>query len=800
MTPIALARVEAYRIPLCVPIRGLSHREGFLLHVVGADGVTGTGDACPWQPAPGLRAELVAAARELAGGALEASARDASPLPAPFFALPRSDLWNALSAEARWCVELALADLEARRAGLPLWRVLTAADATPEVEVHALVDNLASARAAVAEGYTTLKVKLSATSSSSTTQGGLGLLRAVRAELPASLALRADCNGAPVDTAALAALNLELVEEPGAAGGPPRFADESLRELLIEATTETLRAPNADLAAAHVEVARALSRLPAGTAGIVVKPAFTGLHAALRTARAAHARGLAVLVTHALDSAVGRAGAAHVALALNAEGIGVRAHGLSHTTTPGVDVAEPLAITRARITASAPGLGVAPTRRADALSARPGPTDLPHPVAAAARARPGHPALVLGEQTVTWSALRSRVASLAGALHAAGVRTGDRVAVPLARCQGSLLDAAERIHAATWLGAIATPGDAGDADAVVGALPPGPELPERDSAADADRYLVHTSGTTGAPSAVRLGALQATLSAFGSAMRLGHALDDVWGLCLPLDRVGGLMILERAAWGATTARLLGARFDADAVAEQLVTGQLSLLSLVPAQLERVVAALGERPVAPSVRAILVGGAPAAPELLARARHLPIVLTWGMTETASQVATEPPGAPHGAPVAPLAFARLGLIPGPRGTQLTVEGPIARGRLVTRDVGILDPHGAVTISGRADDTIISGGVNLDPAAIEAGLSACPGIGEVLVTGLADPEWGERPHALYTGTALPEEVLAFSRAHLPRLQQPDTATHTPRLPVDALGKTSRIRARTVITGGSL
>lgn len=762
MSAVAVARIQAYRIPLNAPVGGQTHREGFVLALSDHHGRVGLGDCSPWSEASALRGPLQAAARALVAGAT------------PHLTAP----------ELRWCVELAIADLDAQRAGVPLWQHLlrgaTPARA-PEATVSALISDLPSAEAAAAAGYETVKLKLSGS-------GDLPLARRIREALP-HVALRVDFNRSlareaqEAALAELARLGVELVEEPGTAPvqrrsafAPPCFADESVRDL---ATLETL---------------------PAGYAGVVIKPGFCGLHDALALARAAHASGREVVVTHVLESAVGRAGAAHVALALAAEGVGSRAHGLSHTTAAQHDVAAPLVIAAGRLASNAPGLGVAlPPGLADE-AAGPGPTDLPHPVAAAARARPDHPALIQGDRVVTWAALRDRVASEAGGLRRAGVRPGDVVAfdAPLG------VQAVVRLHAITWLGAVAAPGLSGESDVVVGGAVTGQPAPERDAAVNEDRYAVSTSGTTGEPRLVRLGALQVTLSAFGSAMRLGHALSDRWHLCLPLDRVGGIMVLERCAWGSITAVLPpSGRFDAGWLADALVAGELSVVSLVPTQLDRLVTALDGRAVSPRLRALLVGGAPIPPDLCERIAHLPIARTWGMTETASQVATELcDGAPHDhrnpPPVAPLPFARLSLLSGPRGDQLVVEGPLARGRVVTRDVGTLDAHGRVLITGRADDTIISGGVNLDPAAIERAFAGCPGVDEALAVAQPDVSWGERPHLVYTGSAEPATVVAWGRARLPRLQQPESAVRVEQLPTDALGKRSRSRARSAFPGG--
>src|SRR5690606_4255140 len=125
--------------------------------------------------------------------------------------------------------------------------------------------------------------------------------------------------------------------------------------------------------------------------------------------------------------------------------------------------------------------------------------------------------------------------------------------------------------------------------------------------------------------------------------------------CLPLNHVGGLSILYRCAWYATTVEL-HPRFDADAVSRSIDDGA-SLVSLVPTMLERVLDARRDRPFPPRLRAILLGGARTPEALVSRCRAIgaPVSLTWGMTEAASQVATRFPGDLDGGGVPPLAFA-------------------------------------------------------------------------------------------------------------------------------------------------
>lgn len=434
---------------------------------------------------------------------------------------------------------------------------------------------------------------------------------------------------------------------------------------------------------------------------------------------------------------------------------------------------------------------------------------LPHPLASAARARPEHPLLVAEDGVFAAQALAQAAAALAGGLAHAGLQPGDRVALrepPSARL-------VLRLHALGWLGAVAVPLDPRAPEAALtgaavragvravwGAPLPGlpgleveesAPLPERAWPLEEPRLVVFSSGSSGQPTPTVLHTHQLVFSAFASALRLGHDPADRWLCCLPLHHIGGLSVLVRTAIYGTTA-LLRPGFDAAEVAAALDSGGVQLVSLVPTMLAAVLDHRPQRPFPAALRAILLGGAPCPPALLDRARALgaPLALTWGMTETASQVATRWPGdctpEPHTGP--PLAFARVQ--PDPEG-RLWVEGPLtATGQHPSGDRGALDGLGRVVVSGRADRVIVSGGEKIDPAQVEAILAQHPAVQEVRVQARPDPRWGQRPVArvvLRPGQPSPglEALQEAVRAVLPRYWAPDALEVVAELPRSALGK---------------
>ena len=153
-------------------------------------------------------------------------------------------------------------------------------------------------------------------------------------------------------------------------------------------------------------------------------------------------------------------------------------------------------------------------------------------------------------------------------------------------------------------------------------------------------WIVFTSGSTGRPKGVRLTFGNLEASAAGSSAHLEHGSDERWLCDIPIYHVGGASILVRSVREATTV-LLQPSFDATRAAALLRAGDATLGSMVTTTLARVLDAHPDR--YSGVKAVLVGGGPVPFDLVERARSagLPALPTYGMTETASQVATARP---------------------------------------------------------------------------------------------------------------------------------------------------------------
>lgn len=417
---------------------------------------------------------------------------------------------------------------------------------------------------------------------------------------------------------------------------------------------------------------------------------------------------------------------------------------------------------------------------------------LPHPIGGAALQSPMRPAYYdeNGQPGPSWRAVRQAVAEYAGGLEQQGVGSGDVIAVEIAVEVGAALEGVLRLFTTTWVGATAfpyTPGvEAGErlewagARAVNwtrGAASTEPLLPT-----DAPLLRILTSGTTGTPSVVDLSAGQLMTSAMGAMIRLGHHLDDRWLCCLPLIHIGGLSILMRAAWAATAVELHPG-FDVPAVAEGC--RRCTLLSLTPSMLR----ALLDAEIAPGrLRAVLVGGGPLSTELRDRAwaQGWPVCPTWGMSESAAHLCTRAPTDRRSSPDCgpPHVFAR---VEADAAGALQAHGAVVRGRLATRDLGTIDSLGRVTVSGRSDRLILSGGANIDPVQIEARLEAHPAVTSAAVVPRPDPKWGQRPVAFVVSASPPFALglRAWCRARLAPHKTPDVFYRIDALPRSALGK---------------
>ncbi|MBW4553220.1 MAG: 2-succinylbenzoate--CoA ligase [Aphanocapsa sp. GSE-SYN-MK-11-07L] len=314
-----------------------------------------------------------------------------------------------------------------------------------------------------------------------------------------------------------------------------------------------------------------------------------------------------------------------------------------------------------------------------------------------------------------------------------------------------------------------------------------------------------------------------TLQASVQACQQYFQITQINSVCvLPLYHVSGLMQWLRSF--TTGGQLVIAPFSE--LSDRLATGSalagnLRLenfwLSLVPTQLQRLLqipAAIAELA---RFELVLLGGAPAGAELLAQARQHQIRLspTYGMTETASQIATLKPEAflagmagcgqvlPH---------AQLQLL-NPEGAtlgsnqigQIQIQATsLALGyypqvftepTFTTDDLGLIDDEGNLQLVGRSSQKIITGGENVFPSEVEAAILATGLVEDVCVIGLPDREWGEVVTAIYVpiGSAFASHLSSALQDRLSKFKQPKRWLAIAQIPRNPQGKVNYSQLKT-------
>jgi o-succinylbenzoate---CoA ligase len=356
--------------------------------------------------------------------------------------------------------------------------------------------------------------------------------------------------------------------------------------------------------------------------------------------------------------------------------------------------------------------------------------------------------------------------------------------------------------------------------------------------ASSPHAIIYTSGSSGAPKGVELTLSNLMWNAISVGFRVGASPEDRWLLCMPLFHVGGYTIIFRSVIHGS-AIVLHPRFDPERVSLSLDQDGITLASLVPTMFAEVLEARGKRPLDPRIRLIFLGGGQPPAHLVAaiRRRRLPVLLTYGMTETCSQVAVSDVRSPSSSgPAYRSMFPSEVAItkPGTKGRvefaeqgevgDVAVRGPTlfggywrrpalteARfrgGWFCTGDLGVLQPGeaGGIAILGRKEETIISGGEKVFPAEVESALREHPAVRDAVVVGVDDAKWGQRVVAVVeTKAELREderpsssELSAFLRERVGRYKVPKQYHFWAALPRTASGKTRRAEVRLLIERG--
>lgn len=451
-------------------------------------------------------------------------------------------------------------------------------------------------------------------------------------------------------------------------------------------------------------------------------------------------------------------------------------------------------------------------------------------IVAAARDEPRADCLIVGPDRLSYAEVAERVRTAMSHLEAQGVDAGQRVAL----APEADLDSIIWLYALFELGCPAvllhprsTPSErerildrAKPAHFIESAVPSTSActtVPSTTSVpSDRTLAVVYTSGTSGHGRGAKLSRRAFIASEAAHAANLGWKDDDRWLLCMPPAHVGGLSILTRCLIARRCVVLSPGAFDPSRAIDVMERSRVTLASVVPTMLRRLLAC--ESPVwrpSPHLRAVLVGGAPFPAPLrsLATERGVVAVATYGCTEACSQVATQSL-AQAGTPGCGAAL---------RGIEVRIEqGEIqirgdvlmdgyleeesagsvemSEGWLRTGDAGSWLSDGQLSVQGRLDDVIVTGGENVAPQEVEAWLETVPGVLGACVFGVPDDEWGQRVvAAIVEGSSKPDYARMRDRLRreLAPHKRPKKLCLLESLPLNRSGKVDRLAVATRCRG---
>ena len=333
---------------------------------------------------------------------------------------------------------------------------------------------------------------------------------------------------------------------------------------------------------------------------------------------------------------------------------------------------------------------------------------------------------------------------------------------------------------------------------------------------------IFTSGSTGAPKLVGLKRAQMLEAARNAAENARPANDESWLLCLPLNHIGGASVVLRS-WIYGNSVVDGRNSTPEMLSAQLKTNEsLTFASVVPTQLIRIMKDGVDHPVHASFKMMLLGGGPSADSLVteARSKNIPLVKSYGMTETCAQIAAVPatevknyPASSsgrifpnhrisvRGASGKEVDTGESGLIwlKGPQIITEYLHHPDpesafdSEGWFCTGDYGRVESDGWLFIEMRRSDLIVSGGENINPLEVEAFIrETFPNATDVAVLGLPDETWGQKMVAWIAAEPSdsfnPSAVISTLKKSLPSFKVPKDVHIVHKLPRNNMGKLLR------------
>jgi O-succinylbenzoic acid--CoA ligase len=328
--------------------------------------------------------------------------------------------------------------------------------------------------------------------------------------------------------------------------------------------------------------------------------------------------------------------------------------------------------------------------------------------------------------------------------------------------------------------------------------------------------VVETSGSTGRPKRVALSADALRANATAGESALGGR--GQWVLALPTHYIAGLNVLVRSLVAETEPVAVqsspGGHFSAEAFlhAVERMSHPTRFASLVPAQLTTLLDDARASTALAGFAAVLVGGQAAPRALLDRAADAGVRVrrSYGSSETSGGCVYD--GVPIGSTTVKLVDGEVwlggpSLAEGYLGdAELTAERFIVEGGVRwfrTADGGELTREADgehLTVTGRRDDVLISGGVKVALAAVERVLRERPGFGDAVVVAVPDERWGEVPVAVVPGPGIQAsdhgdaDAVAAVAAELGVAARPARVIHLDALPLLSSGKVDRLAVRAI------
>ena len=477
-----------------------------------------------------------------------------------------------------------------------------------------------------------------------------------------------------------------------------------------------------------------------------------------------------------------------------------------------------------------------------------------------ALAQPDRPAVVFEGRQTTYAQLAHRMEAVAESLRARGVGPGDRVLVLLpnrpefydvffgiARLGAvfvpvsNRLTAAEIGHVAHDSGAVLLVTEPGSAD-VVERIAGGPPAVHADDLVDAvpgrlpwpDRSdllaVLYTSGTTGRPKGAMLTHSAVDYAARDLVHMNGYTQDDRHLVVLPLSFTGGIITLSQPVFLSGGTVVLEAGFDPARTLTVLAAERVTVFFAAPAllQLLRLQEGFGAEPFR-TVRLIVAGAAPVPRPLLETYHALDVNVSqgYGLTESGSiatclmphetaarigsvgraclftevRIADEAGRSVSAGTRGEILLRSAHLMSGYWEDEAATAAAMVDGWLRTGDVGLLDDDGYLYVVDRLTDIVITGGLNVYPAEVEAVVFGHPAVAEVAVIGVPHPVYGETVTAVVVtrpGSHIDlDELRAFCAPVLADYKVPRRLEVVDALPRNTSGKVLKFRLRDDIGG---